>query len=461
MKTFLFQAAIILNLSSVLAQPAEPCPNSKNALKYYNGFQHTKSDPAKINLALSYAQGLARECPATLQSLFHTFFSQAFIKEYRDKYDNTNERKLLNLFINDTNQVLIQTARPIHLWVQVQENQNNPAESIKLTNTFIDTQLNTSEMHDNRTSRYALLIYLLIYNKKECSQIAQALLTKTIATLSRQIPNYDLAGDAVHNRKRAWYRYLYAYIHFLQAEQAHQKGDLVKAEEFYRIASLYSPDEADQQVYAAYYYDKVFLQGKDNYIEEYLYFLASNPNKTKSLESLTQLAIEKPANLSRLASFYNQHYPDKEPFSKYWETELNKNLKVAPDFTLQLLNNSNFSLTQHKGRWVLMDFWGTWCAPCIEEMPKMQRFYREATANHADKISVITIACKDTALRVKTFLNKHAYNFPVAMATADIEKEYAVTTYPTKILITPTGNILTLPYGTDWVQQVKLYAQLQ
>jgi thioredoxin-related protein len=94
-------------------------------------------------------------------------------------------------------------------------------------------------------------------------------------------------------------------------------------------------------------------------------------------------------------------------------------------------------------------------------MPEMQRFYREISARHADKIAVITIACKDTEMKVKTFLNKYKYNFPAAMATTDIEKKYAVTAYPTKLLITPQGKMLLISPGNDWEEEVKLYTGIQ
>jgi hypothetical protein len=311
MKILLCQILTLLWLSPLPAQPDDPCPDSKNALKYFNGFQHTKTDPAKVNQALFYAQSLAGECPATLQSLLHTFFAQAFIKEYKDKHGNATERKLLDLFINDTNHVLVQTAKPIYLWVQVQENENNTAGLIRFTNTFLETQFDTSALYDDRIARYALLIYKLIYNKKDCSQLARILLHKTSTALKEGTGKYDLPGDAMHNRKRAWYRYLYAYTHFVQAQNAQQQGDLVNAEEFYRMASVYSPDETDKQAIPDYVYDKVFLQGKDSFTEEYLNFLASNPDKSKSLAALTRLAIEKPIHISRLESFYIQHYPHK------------------------------------------------------------------------------------------------------------------------------------------------------
>lgn len=461
MKRLLLQLIAIILLPSAMAQPADPCQNNKNAVKYFNGFQHTKSDPSKINLTLSYAQALARECPAILQSLFHTFFAQAFSPHIRGNRDNANERKLLDLCINDTNQVLVQAARPIYLWVQIQENANNTADLIKLTNNFIDTQFNTLDLYDNRTARYALLIYQQINSNKKCSQTAQILLSKTTAALSNQINKYDLPADQVHNWKKAWYRYLYACIHFVQAEEAQHNGDLTNAEAFYRIASLYSPNETDRQVLSAYDYDKVFLQGKDSYHEDYLNFLASNPDKSKSLELLTKLTIENPVNISRLQLYYNEHYLANEPFDNYWERESNKNLQSAPDFTLQLLNNQPFSLGQQKGKWVLIDFWGTWCAPCLEEMPDMQSLYREITAKHPDKLSLITIACKDTPMKVKTFMNKYRYNFPVAMANADIEHEYTITAYPTKLLITPQGNILPIISGKNWLEQVKRYIHLK
>ncbi len=366
--------------------------------------------------------------------------------------------------MNDTSQVLVQAAKPIYLWVQVQENENNPSELIKIAHSFIDTQFTTPELHDNRTARYALLIYGLLQSKKECTEVAQVLFDKTSTSLNSTIHMYDLTGDALHNQRRAWYRYLYAYIHFVQAEKAKSKGDSENAEKYYKIAADYSPDNTDKKTKFAYDYDSVFLRGKDagnSFKEAYLNFLATNPDKFRSLQALTALSIEMPANISRLQAFYTEHYSTKEPFDLYWERELNKKLKPAPEFNLIQINNQAFSLDEHKGKWVLMDFWGTWCAPCIEEMPRMQSFYREAIAKHKDKLSIITIACKDTEMKVKTFLNKHTYNFPVAMADASIEKAYEIAAYPTKILITPQGNILPISSGEGWIEQVKLYTGIQ
>jgi thiol-disulfide isomerase/thioredoxin len=206
----------------------------------------------------------------------------------------------------------------------------------------------------------------------------------------------------------------------------------------------------------------VFLteaEDKDNFKQDYLQLLSADPKNPEALRTLTALSVSDPANLPHLKSFYQQHYSAREPFSEYWEKEMDKAFTLAPDFRLVQLNKASFSLEAHKGRWVLIDFWGTWCSPCLEEMPRIQSFYREVILKHADKISLLTIACKDTEPKVSTYLNKNRYNFPAALSDGTVEKAYALTDYPTKILVTPNGKQIIIPAGEDWVEKVKGYCQ--
>ncbi|QHT72166.1 TlpA family protein disulfide reductase [Rhodocytophaga rosea] len=311
--------------------------------------------------------------------------------------------------MQDTSQVILQALEPIVLWINIQENENNPAELSRLVKEFVNTQLNTDEWYENRTARYSLLIYLIIQPKPELASQAHSLLTQTIKGLQTQLKEYVLPGEAVHNQKRAWYRYVYAYSNFLQGDKYKRKGNMGEAEIYYRTAAEYSPDAIDKTAKPGYEYDISFLGTaaySDGFKEHYLAFLETSFNTDEALKVLTALALSDATHLTRLKDFYNGHFASQESFDIYWKKQL-KALPIAPVFTMKQLNTVDFSLESQKGKWVLLDFWGTWCEPCMKEMPQMQAFYREISIKHSDKIALLTIACQDTETKVKTYLNKN------------------------------------------------------
>lgn len=61
-------------------------------------------------------------------------------------------------------------------------------------------------------------------------------------------------------------------------------------------------------------------------------------------------------------------------FEDYWMNAINEKAKAAPPIALSLLDKNLFSTEQLSGKWILVDFWGTWCAPCRAEHPAMQKF---------------------------------------------------------------------------------------
>ena len=72
-------------------------------------------------------------------------------------------------------------------------------------------------------------------------------------------------------------------------------------------------------------------------------------------------------------------------------------------------------------------------------------------------IVVLTVACRDQEATVRDFMAKNSYTFPVAMADTAIEIQFRVGEYPTKVLITPQGKRMKIPFATNWVSRVDTY----
>ena len=102
----------------------------------------------------------------------------------------------------------------------------------------------------------------------------------------------------------------------------------------------------------------------------------------------------------------------------------------AQDFTLRDVDGRAVSLSQFKGKVVVLSFWATWCGPCKEEMPHLQKLYAE----HAkDGLVVLSVATDDarTASKVKPYVVSKGYSFPVLL---DRESTASALYNPTKTL---------------------------
>ena len=117
-----------------------------------------------------------------------------------------------------------------------------------------------------------------------------------------------------------------------------------------------------------------------------------------------------------------------------------KNLTVgslAPDFTLKNIQGDNFTLSSLQGRWVILDFWGTWCGWCIKGFPKLKEYYSKYKTN----MELVAINCMDSDQRWKDGVKKYALPFINVKDNNKVSAQYAVSGFPTKIIITPEGRI--------------------
>ena len=121
----------------------------------------------------------------------------------------------------------------------------------------------------------------------------------------------------------------------------------------------------------------------------------------------------------------------------------------APDFTLQDKDGKAFTFSSLRGRWAVLDFWGTWCGWCIKGIPDM----KEAQAKIADKCAFVSIACGDTREKWTEALEKYQMPWTQLLLPNDCPTDqnpgmlYAVQGYPTKIIVTPEGKIAKIVVG--------------
>ena len=115
------------------------------------------------------------------------------------------------------------------------------------------------------------------------------------------------------------------------------------------------------------------------------------------------------------------------------------------EFEFTSLDGRSYKLADLKGKVVVINFWATWCGPCVQEMPTLARLYDKFKA---DGLEVLAVATDKEAEKVAPFVAKRKLNFPI-FKRADLGKLYAVEVIPTSIFIDRQGHIRFRKTGFD------------
>ena len=104
-------------------------------------------------------------------------------------------------------------------------------------------------------------------------------------------------------------------------------------------------------------------------------------------------------------------------------------------------SGKTISLRDLKGKYVYVDFWGTWCKGCVDDMPTLKKVYRELDKTRFEFIGIV---CHDSPQRLKRFVDEEQIGWPQLLAneTNKLADPYHVTSYPTSVLINPEGIVI-------------------
>jgi len=150
-------------------------------------------------------------------------------------------------------------------------------------------------------------------------------------------------------------------------------------------------------------------------------------------------------------------------FNKQEVVEMKKGV-AAPDFTLETLDGKSVTLSDLKGKVVLLNVWATWCAPCREEMPAIQQAY---DAYKDAGLEVLGVNLRENNITVKGFANEFKLTFPILLdkeAKVGVDL-YKVVPIPTSFFIDKDGvlrEIASFPMSYEYIENtVKPLLQAQ
>ena len=123
--------------------------------------------------------------------------------------------------------------------------------------------------------------------------------------------------------------------------------------------------------------------------------------------------------------------------------------KAAPDFVAQDLEGQAVRLSQHRGKVVFLNLWTTWCPPCREEMPAMQRL---AQSLDGEGFVILAVSEDDGPEKVRAFVDEMKLEFPVLIdSTGTVGRTYGITGYPETFVIDRQGRQVARFIGPrDW-----------
>ncbi len=129
--------------------------------------------------------------------------------------------------------------------------------------------------------------------------------------------------------------------------------------------------------------------------------------------------------------------------------------QTVPDFHLTLRNGRKVSLASFRGRVVVLNFWASWCPPCIQETPSLNAFARDFPDH---KVVVLGVSIDEDPVAYQTFLDRYHIRYPTARdPSQDLMHRYGTLKIPETYIIAPNGHLARkLVSSADWTSPTML-----
>jgi len=126
------------------------------------------------------------------------------------------------------------------------------------------------------------------------------------------------------------------------------------------------------------------------------------------------------------------------------------------EFSLPDLEGEQHTLTPYRGKWIIINYWATHCAPCLEEIPELEGFHRR----HKDRDAVVIGVNYEDIKRswLEDFIRSVKMTYPVLRAEPDVPTPFgAIQVLPTTVIISPEGELAGMRAGAITAQMLEDY----
>jgi thiol-disulfide isomerase/thioredoxin len=373
-----------------------------------------------------------------------------YLKDGRGNEDAVSIKRyydLLALFKTNTDPVYLGKITPLYLWAIAKQNKNDIAFLVKTAQVF--ERMDDKHMLAGNAGRYALLMYQMLVASKQ-PVAANVLMEATINKLERY------TADTL-NKNRYAHQNLLAGAYYLKYLNQNTAGD-PDASRYLAAAAKYSPLSQEEKSYGSFY-DRLLLNTKESYRDMFVDKLLNAGNEAEALKLFAEHVNAMPDQIVEMQSLYAKKFPGKD-FKQFFNDRIMSTWPLAPAFALKAMDGKQHELTEYKGKWLVLDFWGTWCGPCRAEMPVVNKFSDEVIAGKYTNVDFLSIACSDTENAVKEYLNETKFAMPVVLSDGLVQNNYKIRGYPSKIIISPQGRMIMVDFGKDWQTVIKNFSKM-
>lgn len=306
-----------------------------------------------------------------------------------------------------------------------------------------------------KLERYAQLTLQELVKKNAASEdFIKQVVANNIARLEAYPYLIDIPEDYLEYTTRASNRFLVAYSY------DYLFSDIEEKEEFLKKAAEFSPDELDALNSYGAYHDALLLTGFNGihvgFRSKYQAYLVENSGDRDSIELLAEFAFMQPTdeNLKALMERFAHEYGENASFEIFWREFINSKAIDLPQLSIPF-GDEVLELASPKEHWSYVYVWGTWCVPCVKDLPNFQPFYANNLLNSTSNLKIYTLSYMSRNLM--GFMKKNKYTFPVSEISSELKDILGITKYPTKMLITPEGKFIELPIDVDWQTSLRNY----
>ncbi|SFS68022.1 Thiol-disulfide isomerase or thioredoxin [Zhouia amylolytica] len=179
------------------------------------------------------------------------------------------------------------------------------------------------------------------------------------------------------------------------------------------------------------------------------HFIRGNPASVVSAYYLMDMITRRELKEEKAIELYDL-IKEEQPESPFFEKlsqriagarAIKVNNELPEIEAVNVLENTKFSSSDLKGKYLLIDFWGTWCGPCVAEMPKIKEYYLK----YEDKLEIVGVNNGDNISRILDYTSSKEYTWPQLMDKQEdfvYTSKFNVVGFPTKILVDPEGKII-------------------
>ena len=211
------------------------------------------------------------------------------------------------------------------------------------------------------------------------------------------------------------------------------------------------------------FYDEVYLPSYNRFQQALTDYIKANPKQEAAICLLNSIGgfenkknaymlLDASVREGRMKPIYDNIVKEEEQRLAEEAAEKEAQKKQAsgveaPVFTLNDINGKPLALTSLRGKYVILDFWGSWCIWCIKGFPQMKEYY----AKYPGKFEILGIDCNDTDEKWKAAVKKHELPWLHVYCPKESKllSDYGITGFPTKIIIDPEGKIFKTIVGED------------